>query len=239
MCVVSHPTAGKAEVLPLFPLGTVLVPGMRLSLHVFEPRYRQLVNDLLSAQGQRTPEFGVVALRQGSEVGELGDVHDVGTSARVTDLLPHADGRCDLAAVGEHRFLIESLDTSSKPYLVATVRRLTEPDGELRPELVGSVRRALEAHLRTLAELNADLGDLADGSDPAGSDPGADARALSYTVAKLPTLPVADRQALLGVADTAGRLRAGRKVLRRETELLRHLRAVPINASTFRRPGAS
>ena len=234
MCVVSHPTSGKAEVLPLFPLGTVLVPGMRLSLHVFEPRYRQLVNDLLSAEGHRAPEFGVVALRQGSEVGELGDVHDIGTSARVTDVLPHADGRCDLAAVGEHRFLIESLDTSSKPYLVATVRRLAEPDGELRPELAGSVRRALEAHLRTLAELNADLGDLADGSDPA-----ADPRALSYTVAKLPTLPVADRQALLGVADTARRLRAGRMVLRRETELLRQLRAVPVTASTFRRPGAS
>ena len=233
--LVPHPTSGKSEVLPLFPLGTVLVPGMRLSLHVFEPRYRQLVADLLSAEGPGGPEFGVVALRQGSEVGELGDVHGVGTSARVTDVLPHADGRCDLAAMGEHRFLIESLDTTSKPYLVATVRRLTEPDGELRPELAGSVRRALEAHLRTLAELNAELNaDVADVSDPA-----ADARMLSYLVAKLPTLPVADRQALLEVADTAGRLRAGRAVLRRETELVRQLRAVPVSASTFRRPGAS
>jgi len=231
---VPHPTSGKAEALPLFPLGTVLVPGMRLSLHVFEPRYRQLVTDLLSAEGPGAPEFGVVALRQGSEVGELGDVHDIGTSARVTDVLPHADGRCDLAAVGERRFLIESLDTASKPYLVATVRWLTEPDGELRPELAGSVRRALEAHLGILAALNADLGDLADVSDPA-----TDARRLSYMVAKLPTLPVADRQALLGVADTGGRLRAGRAVLRRETELLRQLRAVPVSASTFRRPGAS
>ncbi|HEX8092216.1 LON peptidase substrate-binding domain-containing protein [Jatrophihabitans sp.] len=229
-----HPTSGKAEVLPLFPLGTVLVPGMRLSLHVFEPRYRQLVADLLSAEGPGAPEFGVVALRQGWEVGELGDVHDVGTSARVTDVLPHTDGRCDLAAVGECRFLVESLDTGSKPYLVGTVRRLAEPDGELRPGLAGSVRRALEAHVRTLAELNADLGVLAEDSDP-GTDP----RALSYLVAKLPSLPVADRQSLLGVADTATRLRAGRAVLRRETELMRQLRAVPITASTFRRPGAS
>jgi Lon protease-like protein len=227
-------TPGKAEVLPLFPLGTVLVPGMRLSLHVFEPRYRQLVADLLSAEGPGAPEFGVVALRQGWEVGELGDVHDVGTSARVTDVLPHADGRCDLAAVGEHRFVLESLDTASKPYLVATVRRLPEPDGELRPGLAGSVRHALEAHLQTLAELDADLGDLAEPPDS-----GTDARALSYAVAKLPSLPVADRQALLSVADTAARLQAGRAVLRRETELLRQLRAVPITAATFRRPGAS
>ena len=57
------------EVLPLFPLGTVLVPGMRLSLHVFEPRYRQLVADLLDDQDPGAPEFGVVALRQGWEVG--------------------------------------------------------------------------------------------------------------------------------------------------------------------------
>lgn len=228
--MVPHPTSGKAEVLPLFPLGTVLVPGMRLSLHVFEPRYRQLVADLLSDEGPGAPEFGVVALRQGWEVGELRDVHDVGTSARVTDLLPHADGRCELAAVGEDRFVIESLDTDSQPYLVGTVRRLAEPDGGLRPELVGSVRHALETHLRTLAALNADLAE--------SSELATDARTLSYTVAKLPSLPLTDRQALLGVPDTAGRLLAGRAVLRRETELLRQLRAVPITAATFRRPGA-
>ena len=229
-----HPTPGKAEVLPLFPLGTVLVPGMRLSLHVFEPRYRQLVADLLGAETPGGPEFGVVALRQGSEVGQLGDVHKVGTSARVTDVLPHADGRCDLAAVGEHRFVIEALDTASKPYLVATVRRLAEPDGELRPGLVGSVRHALEAHLLALAELGVDFGEAA--APPA---PGADPRTLSYAVAKLPSLPVPDRQALLGVADTATRLRAGGAVLRRETELVRQLRSVPVSAATFRRPSAS
>lgn len=220
--------------LPLFPLGTVLVPGMRLSLHVFEPRYRQLVADLLGGEGPGAPEFGVVALRQGFEVGELGDVHDIGTSARVTDVLPHSDGRCDLAAVGEHRFVLESLDTASKPYLVGTVRRLAEPDGELRPGLAGAVRRALDAHLRTLALLNADFGDLAETPEL-----GTDARALSYTVAKLPSLPVVDRQSLLSVPDTAARLRAGRAVLHRETELLRQLRAVPITAATFRRPGSS
>lgn len=226
--------SGKSEVLPLFPLGTVLVPGMRLSLHIFEPRYRQLVADLLGAQTPGGPEFGVVALRQGSEVGELGDVHEVGTSARVIDVLPHADGRCDLAAVGEQRFVIEAVDTTSKPYLVATVRRLAEPDGELRPGMAGAVRRALEAHLRALAELGVEFGDAA-----APPGPGADPRTLSYAVAKLPSLPVPDRQALLGIADTATRLRTSRTVLRRETELVRQLRAVPVSAATFRRPGAS
>lgn len=225
-----HPTSGKAEALPLFPLGTVLTPGMRLSLHVFEPRYRQLVADLLNAEGPGTPEFGVVALRQGWEVGDLGDVYDVGTSARVTDVLPHADGRCDLAAIGERRFVIESLDTSAKPYLVASVRWLAEPSGEIGAELVGSVRRSLAVHLRTLAALNADLGDSI--GPPA---PTIDSWALSYAVAQLPSLPLPDRQSLLGITDTAARLKAGRAVLRRETELMRQLRAVPVTAATFRR----
>jgi Lon protease-like protein len=221
-------------VLPLFPLGTVLVPGMRLSLHVFEPRYRQLVADLLGGEEPGVPEFGVVALRQGWEVGELGEIHHIGTSARITGVLPHPDGRCDLAAIGERRFVIEELDTVSKPYLLGTVRWLAEPEGDLGPELAAAARRALELHLRTLIALHADpgvAGELAEAT--------ADPLALSYAVARLPSLPLADRQALLGVPDTASRLQAGRAVLRRETELLRQLRAVPISAATFRRPGTS
>ncbi len=238
---------GKSEQLPLFPLGAVLVPGMRLSLHVFEPRYRQLVADLLNAETSGAPEFGVVALRQGWEVGELKDVYEIGTTARVTDVLPHPDGRCDLTAVGERRFVIESLNTTSQPYLMATVRCLGEPEGELRPGMAAATRRALQLHQRALAELEVDFGDeielpdleLADaGVDaelPASTDPlPTDARALSYAVARLTSLPLIDRQNLLAVPDTAGRLRAARSVLRRENELLLQLRAVPVSAATFR-----
>jgi Lon protease-like protein len=206
---------------------------MRLSLHVFEPRYRQLVTDLLNAEGSGAPEFGVIALRQGREVGELGDIYQVGTIARVTDLLPHPDGRCDLAAVGDSRFIVDSLDVSSQPYLMASVRRLPEPDGDLRAGMAGSVGQAIEAHLRALRELGADLGDLPEEFP-------ADARSLSYAVAQLASLPLPDRQSLLASPDTAGRLRAARAVLRRETELIRQLRAVPINAATLRAdPGVS
>src|SRR5689334_1085172 len=55
------------EHLPMFPLRTVLVPGMPLSLNVFEPRYRKLVADLLNSGGDAAPQFGVVALRAGWE----------------------------------------------------------------------------------------------------------------------------------------------------------------------------
>jgi hypothetical protein len=232
---VTLPVPGKAEQLPLFPLGTVLVPGMRLSLHVFEPRYRQLVADLLNSEHPGAPEFGVVALRQGWEVGELSDVFDIGTTARVTDVLPHPDGRCDLSAVGERRFVIDSLDTTAQPYLTAQVRPLGEPDGELRPGDAAAARNALELHLRTVSLLEAmvtDGAELGSGGSPGGAliDP----RALSYAIARLPSLPLPDRQLLLGVADTANRLQAGRSILRRETELLRQLHAVPATAATFR-----
>jgi Lon protease-like protein len=229
---VSPAAPGPAEQLPLFPLGSVLVPGMRLALHVFEPRYRQLVADLLNAEDPGAPEFGVVALRHGWEVGELGDVYEVGTTARVTDVLPHPDGRCELAAVGEQRFVVESLDATAQPYLMATVRRLPEPDGALRPGLTAATLRSLDVHLRALAELAVDLGDVEtlDELDRATPQP----TALSYAVAGLTSLPLPDRQALLAIPDTASRLRAARAILRRENELLVQLHAVPVTAATFR-----
>jgi Lon protease-like protein len=223
---------GAAEQLPLFPLGSVLVPGMRLALHVFEPRYRQLVADLLNAEDPGAPEFGVVALRQGWEVGELGDIYQVGTTARVTDVLPHPDGRCELAAVGEQRFTVESLDTTAQPYLMATVRRLPEPDGDLRAGLTALTLRSLDVHLRALAELAVDFGDTEALEELDRATP--NATALSYAVAGLASLPLPDRQALLAVPDTASRLRAARSILRRENELLVQLHAVPVTAATFR-----
>jgi Lon protease-like protein len=209
---------------------------MRLALHVFEPRYRQLVADLLNAEDPSAPEFGVVALRQGWEVGELKDVFEIGTTARVTDVLPHPDGRCDLTAVGERRFVIESVDTGARPYLMGKVRYLPEPDGELSPKLVAATRRALQIHQRALDELDVDYGDEMLFEDDVGAvDPAReDAQDLSYAVARLASLPLADRQSLLAVPDTASRLRAGRQILRRENELLVTLRAVPVTAATFR-----
>jgi hypothetical protein len=242
---------------------------MPLSLHVFEPRYRKLVADLLNDQDPRAPEFGVVALRGGWEVGELQDLHEVGTAARVTDVLPLADGRCDLSAIGERRFVIEQLDTTSRPYLMATVRWLTEPDGQLSAGLVLGAQRAMQRHRSALARLNvnyaeaeepaggepadpagagtpetagtvetadtgtAGAGPVGEGSRPAGLSPTV-ARALSYAVARQSWLPLADRQHLLACPDTASRLREARAILRRESELVSQLRAVPVTAAAFR-----
>lgn len=244
------PEPGRTEQLPLFPLGTVLTPGMRLALHVFEPRYRQLVADLLNDQDPQAPEFGVVALRAGWEVGELQDLYEVGTTARVTDVLPLPDGRCNLAATGERRFAVERLDASSRPYLMGTVRWLDEPAGQWSARLLYTTKRALRAYQYALSQLNitaADAEDAGSGLEPESDDelsvdslsrPGTGdeqtARELSYLVTRQPWLPLADRQRLLASPDTAGRLREGRSVLLRETELVSQLRAVPVTAAAFR-----
>jgi Lon protease-like protein len=233
------PQPGAGTRLPLFPLSTVLVPGMPLALHVFEPRYRQLLTDLLTGPRNGAPEFGVVALRSGWEVGAPGELHQVGTTARITDLLPHPDGRCDLSAVGERRFLIESVSARQAPYLVGRVRYLDEPAGNACTGQALAVRSWLDVYAATLAAIGVAFpGDGGVGrprpriehTDLAGM-PGM--QALSYVVAGLPSLPVADRQSLLAEPDTGRRLCAARTVLRRETELLRALQAVPAAPGEF------
>jgi Lon protease-like protein len=209
----------------LFPLGTVLVPEMSLSLHVFEPRYRKLIADLQEERPEASI-FGVVALRQGWEVGEFSKIHDVGTTARITDLRSYGDGRYDLAVIGEHRFVIEGLDATSQPYLVGSVRYLHEPDGEPAEVDLQAVRRAWTTHLAALGALT--------GESLEAAEPPRAARAVSYAVAQLPSLPLADRQHLLTCRDTADRLAAARRILRRENTLMRTLHAIPATAANFR-----
>lgn len=242
---MSAPRGEDGQLLPLFPLSTLLTPGMPLSLHVFEPRYRRLVADLLSDDNPQAPVFGVVALRAGWEVGDVQNLHRVGTAARVTDVLPLADGRCNLAAIGERRFEIREVDTDSQPYLQARVRWLTESDGELSDALLRRAQLAVRRHRQALALLRVDYreAEFVDPDDPieaaAGEvDTGISttdvASRLAYAVAQQSWVPLADRQQLLAAPDTASRLRTACSVLRRETELLVQLHAVPVSAAAFR-----
>ena len=82
-----------SETLPLFPLGTVLFPGMLLPLHIFEVRYRQLVRDLLDGPGPQ--RFGVRAIRKGRETGVDGicALHEIGRTATLRYVIEHDDGR--------------------------------------------------------------------------------------------------------------------------------------------------
>jgi hypothetical protein len=219
-----------AELIPLFPLGHVLLPGMPLPLHVFEPRYRQLLADV--DEGARgAGSFGVVALRSGTEamtphtVTDGPDLEGLGTVAEIIEVESHEDGTSDLLAVGSRRFRIDRVLTEGKPYVRAEVEFLAEPDGALTPELADRARDLMGVFDTTLMRL------AGRGTGP--ELPG-DANQLSYHVAaRLPLLP-AERQELLADETTAERLARVARLLRREIALLQRTRSIAVSPAVLR-----
>jgi Lon protease-like protein len=113
--------------LPLFPLNTVLCPGIALPLHVFEDRYRAMVRHCLESSSP----FGVVLIRTGREVG-TGAISftGIGTIAEIRDAGAYDDGRYDLLVVGTRRFEIRRVLSGRRPYLLAEVDVLAEDIGD-------------------------------------------------------------------------------------------------------------
>lgn len=132
--------------LPLFPLHSVLCPGVALPLHIFEERYRLMVARCIE-EGQ---PFGVVLIREGHETGPLrGRVADVGTTALIRQAGRYPDGRLDIVTVGGQRFRIERLDEDREPYLLGEVSLLEEPIGDA-PVARRLAERVSERFLRYL-----------------------------------------------------------------------------------------
>ena len=148
--------------LPLFPLHTVLAPGIALPLHVFEERYRVMIRRCLDASAP----FGVVLIREGSEVApKNGDGTDlaiagVGTFAEIREASKYADGRWDLLVVGTGRFTVLEVDTEAEPYLVAEVEPLPDEvgDPEIAAHLVERVGARFIEYLRELQPREGELG---------------------------------------------------------------------------------
>jgi ATP-dependent protease La (LON) substrate-binding domain len=114
--------------LPLFPLNTVLCPGIALPLHIFEERYRAMVRHCL----ETTSPFGVVLIREGREVGAgVISFTGIGTIAEIRDAGTYEDGRYDLLVVGTRRFEIRRVLSGKRPYLVAEVDVLDESVGDV------------------------------------------------------------------------------------------------------------
>ena len=230
------------ERLPLFPLGTVLFPGLVLPLHVFEERYRALVRHLTSDDATgRT--FGVVAIRLGRETGggaavlDTGDLagaavvdtgqrgtaditlHQVGCTAEIRQMTSHPDGRFDLVTVGRRRFRIHELFPDDEPFLQADVEWISEPEADQRaerlvPGLLELFRRYLEL-IRT---------DGHHGTEQLPDDPAV----LSYLIGATTVLALDDRQDLLAADSIADRLALERRLLNRELVLLREINALPV-----------
>jgi Lon protease-like protein len=111
--------------LPLFPLNSVLFPGGRLPLHIFEERYKQMVNDCLKSNAP----FGALLIRSGDEVGEAGEPFEIGTTARIVRVRRLDEGRMNVACLGEERFRLVR-KVSEAPYLVGDVEALVSIDAE-------------------------------------------------------------------------------------------------------------
>jgi uncharacterized protein len=209
------------ETLPLLPLGSVLFPGVVLPLHVFEPRYRRLVADLKDLPEGRPRTFGVVAIRDGHEVGSdaVSSVYDIGCTAQISKIDSHDDGRYSLMTTGVHRFRLLGVDTSG-PYLRGEVDLLDEPLGADAATLKTSSIALLLGYQRALATLRGiRLGPIPDLPD--------DPTVLSYLIGAAMVLDLRDKQRLLACTDTTVRLRREQALLRRETLLIKELRALP------------
>ncbi len=203
-----------SEMLPLFPLGAVLYPGMLLPLHIFEERYRQLVRDLLDRPEPR--RFGVIAIRKGRETGIDGvhSLYEIGCTATLRRVDRHTDGRYDLVTVGTERFRLIGLD-ETRPYHQGEIEPLAEDvvDQAAAGPAVRAAQAAFRAYLGALTEwggATVAVGDLPD--EPA---------LLSFIVAAAMVIDLPERQALLAEDGTMRRLTAERALLSRETGMLR------------------
>ena len=209
-----------SETLPLFPLGTVLFPGLLLPLHIFEERYRQLIRDL--QDGPEPRRFGVVAIRQGRETGVDGiqALYEIGCTATLRQVKQLEDGRYDIVTVGTERFRLSGLD-DSMPYLQGQVDPIAEETGEpaAAAQAAKLVKDGFRGYLGALAESG-----VTQVSAPELPD---DPVTLSYLVGASMIIDLSDRQALLAERDALHRLVAERALLSRELTMLRTLTATP------------
>ena len=203
-----------SEMLPLFPLGAVLYPGMLLPLHIFEDRYRELVRDLLD--GPEPRRFGVVAIRKGRETGieAVQSLYEVGCTAVLRRAERHEDGRFDIVTVGTQRFRLTRLD-ESRPYLQGEVEIL--PEHEIDPQAAEAAVRAVQAAFRVYLDALTEWGGATVQVEELPDEP----VLLSFVVAAAMVIDLPERQALLAEPDTVRRLGLQRALLSRETAMLR------------------
>ncbi len=228
--------------LPLFPLNTVLFPGLVLPLNVFEERYRAMMRELLKTDESEPRRFAVVAIRDGREVAptapglpdqtalpERGPAagfgpdpiqafHRVGCIADAATIRERPDGTFEVLATGTTRVKLLSVDASG-PFLTAELEELPEEPGDGAGTLAEGVLRAFRSYQKRLAgarERSLSTGELPD--EPS---------VVSYLVAAAAVLDTPSKQRLLQAPDTATRLREELKLLRSETAVIRHLPSLP------------
>jgi uncharacterized protein len=208
--------------LPLFPLNVVLFPHMALPLHVFEPRYRQMIAECL----EEGHSFGVVAIREGSETGPA-TTHEIGTLAKIVRIDRLDDGRMNLLVMGASR--IEIVRTADdRPYLRGQIRIIPEAGDDL-----DATARLTEVTAITFRQYSNLLRELV-GRQPDDAEPPMEPELLSYLIAAALNLQVPEKQTLLAEPRTDARLVLELQMLRKEIVLLKQMVAHAGSPATVR-----
>ncbi|MGW0296147.1 LON peptidase substrate-binding domain-containing protein [Streptomyces anthocyanicus] len=234
--------------LPLFPLNSVLFPGLVLPLNIFEERYRAMMRELLKTPEDEPRRFAVVAIRDGFEAAQtapglpdptatlergptagfgtdpLKAFHKVGCVADAATVRERADGTFEVLATGTTRMRLLSVEASG-PFLTAELEPLPEEPGDEAGALAEGVLRSFRQYQKRLA--GARERSLATGAD-LPDEPGV----VSYLVAAAMMLDTPTKQRLLQAPDTASRLRDELKLLRSETAIIRTLPSLPAQELT-------
>ena len=183
--------------IPLFPLGLVLLPGMRLPLHIFEERYKQMITDCLA---DHRP-FGIV-LFDGQAI------HSVGCMARVDKVIArYDDGRMDIMTRGGERFVIQEL-IEDRAYMEARVFFFDDAESVSSDD-------NLEEVIETAMNLIKAAADIDIGFDPSTVGARVDPKRFSFTIAALEGFEPAERQGLLEMTSPSERLKKCVQVLSR------------------------
>lgn len=205
---------------PLFPLNTVLFPGMPLHLHIFESRYKLMLNHLLNQE----PVFGVVLIKRGLEsLGPLAEPHQIGTCARIIKADPLQDGCFNLTIIGEKRFRVKSI-SHKFPYLTAETEDY--PIDFKRPldvyRRIRHLRNQVQFYLQTinrLDDMQVDLEQIQMPDDPF---------TLIFLAASLLQIPAHEKQPALTAESALEICLTVERIYRRENAMLRKL--IPISA---------
>lgn len=197
--------------LPMFPLGTVLMPGRVLPLFLFEQRYLQLYHDVITGDRQ----FGVVLIERGREAGSPQNREfEIGCVARIVGSAVHDDGRISIVTVGTRRLrVLQWLEPD--PYPRAIVREVDS--NQVTPSGVEAVDEA-KARLSTLLALFSELGADVGSTTPELSD---DPVVASYQIAQLSGLQTLDLQKILETNDADARAELVADSVAEQVELVR------------------
>jgi len=199
--------------LPLFPLDTVLFPGMTLPLHIFEDRYRLMVSECLA--GDR--DFGVLMAGSGPGGDGMPTAHRVGTSARITHVHKLEDGRMNILTTGQERFRLLHL-LRTEPYIIGRVEALPL-EGASSPQVSALVRKVGALFVRYLRLAGEVLGNTIQ-IDNAPSN----ASGLVFTIAMGLDVSIEEKQELLSIRALPDLLARESLILSREELLLERMR---------------